>query len=261
LKRHSDQTGYYSPDATVEDITQDLLKETPPGLTLQEVQALVSYARDNPQRQCACLAEAEKYLPAEATMQFPLYITYGYDIGVAMDDHASLNFAHPRFLADREEIWFYCTHESHHAGVMQLHPMGPINEIDTVRELYDFVKYSTFLEGLAVYAAWDARSKAGALENDQDYSNLENREKLDEILAAYWQKLETLESVIGNPLTETHWQAIEDMSSGDRLWYVAGAAMAKAIEEALGREGLIEVVREGPDSFFEAYEKIVKERQ
>lgn len=256
LKNHSDRTGYYALDVTAEDITRDLLKNPPSDQTREEIRALVAYTKENPERQRACLEEAEKYLPEEAALKHPLYITWGYDIGVAMDDRASLNLTHPHFLADPEEIWFYCTHEGHHVGLMQLHPMLQISAIDTTRELYDLVRYATFLEGLAVYSAWDVRGKAGALENDQDYANLENPEKLASIMTTYWQYMATLEGELNNPLGDEHWQVIEAMSSGERLWYVTGAAMAKAIEGAVGRDGLIDVIRQGPEAFFETYEKI-----
>lgn len=258
LKNHSDRTGYYAPDATTEDITRDLMKDIPSSQALQEVRALVTYAKESPERQKACLEEAEKYLPKEAMLKNPLYITWGYDIGVAMGDRASLNLTHRHFLADPEEIWFYCTHEAHHSGLMQLHPFTKISAIETTRELYEFVRYATFLEGLAVYSAWEARRQAGALENDRDYANLENPEKLASIMTTYWQNLSDLEGDLNNPLGDEHWQVVEEMSSGDRLWYVAGALMAKSIEDALGRDSLIEIIGQGPEAFFETYGKIQK---
>ena len=54
-------------------------------------------------------------------------------------------------------------------------------------------------------------------------------------------------------LDDSHWQVIEEMSSGDRLWYVTGAAMAAAIEGSEGREALLNIIREGPEAFFGAY--------
>jgi hypothetical protein len=254
LKRHSDRTGYYSAGTTSWEITNDLVKKTPSPETLNTVRELVRYADKNPARQKACVLEASAYLPEEVRPDNPLYITWGYDIGVAMDDSASLNFTHSHFLENREEIWFYCIHEVHHTGVMQIHPMPKIGDIDTVQKLYDFARYATFLEGLAVHAARDARREANALGHDGDYLALENAKGLDRIVATYWENLYLLENDVGEPLNETHWQVVENMSSGDRLWYVAGAAMTAEIERHQGRGRLLEVIRQGPDAFFSAYQ-------
>ena len=254
LKRHSDRTGYYSAGATPREITNDLVEKTPSPETLTAVGDLVHYADKNTARQKACVLEAAAYLPEEVGPNNPLYITWGYDIGVAMDDRASLNFTHTHFLDSREEIWFYCIHEVHHTGVMQIHPMPKISDIDTVQELYDFARYATFLEGLAVHAARDARREASALGHDRDYLALEDVKVLDRIVGAYWKTLSFLKSKIGVPLNEAHWQVVEDMSSGDRLWYVAGAAMAAEIESHQGRGRLLELIRQGPDAFFAAYQ-------
>jgi len=81
---------------------------------------------------------------------------------------------------------------------------------------------------------------------------LEDARNLDRIVATYWKKLSLLENDIGVPVNEAHWQVVEDMSSGDRLWYVAGAAMAAEIESHQGRGRLLEVIRQGPDAFFAA---------
>jgi hypothetical protein len=261
LKRHSDRTGYYSAGATPREITNDLVKKTPSPENLNAIRELVRYADINPARQKACVSEASKYLPVEVQLNNPLYITWGYDIGVAMDDRASLNFTHTHFLENREEIWFYCIHELHHSGVMQIHPVPKISDIDTVQELYDFTRYATYLEGLAVHAARDARREASALGHDKDYLALENVQDLDRIAGAYWKNLSFLKNEIGAPLNEAHWQVVEDMSSGDRLWYVAGAAMAAEIERHQGRGRLLEVIRQGPDAFFAAYQNTGKPRK
>jgi hypothetical protein len=261
LKRHSDRTGYYPPNATSRDITSDLLSKPPAPDTLNDVRELVRLAAENPARQQFCLAEAAAYLPTEAKPENPLHITWGYDIGVAMDDHASLNFTHPHFLGDWEEIWFYCIHEVHHSGLQQIHPMSQISNIDTVQELFKFIRYSTFLEGLAVHAARNARREAGAFDKDKDYLALEDTEHLARLLTAYWQHLSFIQKEIGTPLSDAHWRVMEEMSSGDRLWYVAGAAIAAVIEKNLGRDGLLEIVRQGPEAFFDAYQKVGEGRQ
>ncbi len=261
LKRHSDRTGYYPSHATSRNITGDLLSNPPAPNTLRDVRKLVQLAAENPARQQSCMVEAAAYLPTEAQPKNPLHITWGYDIGVAMDDHASLNFTHRHFLSDWEEIWFYCIHEVHHSGVMQIHPMSRISKVDTVQELFNFIRYATFLEGLAVHAARNARREAGALDRDKDYLALEDTERLARLLTAYWHHLSYINKEIGVPISDAHWRVVEEMSSGDRLWYVAGAAMAAVIERNLGRDGLLEIVRQGPGAFFDTYQKVDEGKQ
>lgn len=256
LKRHSDRTGYYPPETSSLDITADLFSPSPDQTTLNQVKDLIQYAYNHPVRQRSCIQEAAAYLPGEARPANPLHITWGYDIGVAMDSHASLNFAHSHFLNDPEEIWFYCTHEMHHTGVMQLHPMSHVSEINTSELLYDFVRYATFLEGLAVYAAKEARHRSNALDNDPDYVALGDEDQLDLNMTRYWQQLAFLENQKDIELNGSHWKVVEDMSSGDRLWYVVGAAMASVIDDKLGRDGLLDTIRRGPDSFFDAYKRL-----
>lgn len=256
LKRHSDRTGYYPANATTRTITENLLADHPSQEKVNAVRTLIKYAENNPARQQACMLEAAAYLPTVAQPINPIYITWGYDIGVAMNDRASLNFAHHHFLENREEIWFYGIHEMHHSGVMQVHPMPKVGDIDTVQELYDFVRYATFLEGLAVHSAREARRKSLALGYDSDYLALEDREVLDKIESMYWRKLSFLKRETGVPLDESHWQIVEEMSSGDRLWYITGATMAAAIEDYLGRQVLLELIHRGPDAFFAAYKKL-----
>jgi hypothetical protein len=257
LKRHSDRTGYYPADASPGDITENLLGKPQSPETLQAVGDLLSYAKRNVSKQKDCIATASSYLPDKGQPKNPLHVTWGYDIGVAMDDHASLNFTHPHFLGNHQEIWFYCIHEVHHSGVMQIHPMPRIADIDSVRELYDFARYATFLEGLAVYSAMDARRDAGALGSDIDYLVLVDKVKLDRILTTYENRLSYLLSEVGRPLLDEHWQVIEEMSSGERLWYVAGAAMAAIIEENSSRSDLLNLVVLGPAAFFDAYDRAI----
>lgn len=258
LKRHSDRTGYFPKDATAQDITRALLTEVPSEEKIQAVLALKESVAGNSAMQEACMATAAAFLPDGATPANPLHITWGYDIGVAMDAHASLNLTHPHFLADPQEVWFYCTHEAHHSGLMQVHPMPLISDIDTVAELYDFVRYATFLEGLAVHAARESRSRYEALGADPDYVALEDETVLEAFMVRYWNRLDWLESEIGQPLGDSHWQVVEALSSGDRLWYVVGAAMAAAIENSLGRQGLLDVELRGADAFYEAFRQTVR---
>ena len=66
-------------------------------------------------------------------------------------------------------------------------------------ELYEFVRYATFLEGLAVHAARETRRLQDALAADPDYRALTDVSELGRVMAAYRQGLEFLRSEIGRP--------------------------------------------------------------
>ena len=254
LVKHSAVTGYYPADATESDITLDLLDQPTEPSVIARVGELLAGIRAEPDRQRACLADASEHLPEGFRFPEPLYVTWGYDIGVSMDGSASINLAHPRFATDPEEIWFYCTHEMHHAGLTTVQPFPlAISEIRTTIEMLEFIRYATMLEGMAVHAAWDPREKAGALENDPDYVALNEPTQMAAFERAYWDIYGYFETAGDRPLEEDDWQRIEALSDGDRLWYRVGAQMAARIEADIGASAYRELPLSGPDAFFAHY--------
>jgi len=74
---------------------------------------------------------------------------------------------------------------------------------------------------------------------------------------AYWAVLRALEAKGDTLLTEEDWNGIDVFSDTDRLWYRVGALVAARIETAYGRERLVEIVSEGPATYFAASETAV----
>jgi hypothetical protein len=256
LVKHSAVTGYYPADATASDITLDLLDQPTEPSVIESVTELLADIRAEPDRQRACLADASEHLPEGFRFPEPLYVTWGYDIGVSMDGSASINLAHPRFATDPEEVWFYCTHEMHHAGLTSLQPFPiAISEIRTTTEMLDFIRYATMLEGMAVHAAWAPRDKTGALENDTDYVALTNPTQMAAFERAYWDIYRYFDTAGDRPLEEEDWQRIEALSDGDRLWYRVGAQMAARIEADIGVSAYRELPLSGSEAFFAHYQQ------
>jgi rhamnogalacturonyl hydrolase YesR len=194
------------------------------------------------------------YLPPGFRFHGSLFLTFGYDIGVAFPPNASLNGAAPHFDGHPRELLYYAIHELHHAGFMSLHPPPRFSGVKTCRELLGVVEYLTELEGTAVFAAADRRRLEGALSDDPDYVALqdEDRMKRDEVL--YFREYDRLASRGTQPAAKEDWAVLDKMSSGERLWYRVGARMAARIERELGRPALVSLIREGPRRFFEAYQ-------
>jgi len=259
LKRHSDFSGYFSADATPMDITRALIAsgDTPNEETLARVGELIGLVKKDPRKQYACLADAAKYSPRVNAEPVKIYATWGYDIGVATDIGASLNFAHPHFLKTPNEIWFYCVHEAHHVGAMRLHGFPKIAETTTVGDLVELIRYLTFLEGTAVFAALPMREKEGALDADEDYVALADLNRMNMVSARFEVLLGALSArAESDALTDADWNIIEEMSGGERLWYRHGAKMAKAIYDARGIDEFVAVIADGPKAFFDSYAKV-----
>jgi len=108
---------------------------------------------------------------------------------------------------------------------------------------------------MAVFAAWDRRSRENALAGDRDYVALGDGEVMRGTEKRYFADLEYLGKRAGQAVDKDAWAVIERMS-GDRLWYRVGALMARRIDESLGRPALLDLVGKGPAAFLEAYAKL-----
>lgn len=251
LARHSERTGYYPAEATRLDIAEALIRDPARRRSLDAVKALVERVERDAAGQQLCLSEPLRYGPPGAEIRGHVYVTWGYDIGVAEGADASLNLAHPRFLEQPSEVWYYCIHEVHHTLVMVVHPLPRLSDVKTGRQLLELVRYLTYLEGTAVYAAYDARSRGGALADDPDYVALQDRTTMQRLENTYLELYHRIEALGDRTVTDGDWALLEQFSNGDRLWYRVGAKMAESIDAVEGREAFREVVAGGPDAFFE----------
>ncbi len=198
------------------------------------------------------------YLPGDFRFHGTLFLTYGYDIGVAFGPNASLNCAHRHFEAHPRELLYYAIHELHHVGFYAYQPPPKISEVKTCADVARLVEYSTELEGMAVLAAYDRRRRERVLDGDPDYVALQDAARLDRDEAQYFADLEYLRRRGAEPADAAAWAVIERMSGGKRLWYRVGARMAQRIEAARGHAFLVDLIREGPQSFLESYRKLAR---
>jgi hypothetical protein len=261
LKRHSDQTGYYPPEASPLDIAADLVNDPNARELVDVVKSLVDRLRRDRAGQQMCLSEALLYGPPEAEIEGKVFFTWGYDIGVAAGPNASLNLAHRRFRENPAEVWYYCIHELHHTLVMKHHPLPRLADAKDTKQFLELIQYLTFLEGTAVYAAYDARGKGGALTADPDYVALESPSTMEGYERAYFQLYEQIEGFALRPLVPEDWDLLEEFSAGDRLWYRVGARMAESIDRESGREVLRRAVEQGPAAFFDYYRRSTSPRR
>lgn len=244
-----------------QEIVNSLLKpRVGDNRTPDSVQRLVAMVRQDAARRNECLAGALAYLPDGSPIRGKLFLTYGYDIGVAVSGNASLNLAHEHFLRNPEEVWYYCVHELHHAGFQTFHDLPKISTLETVQDLIGLIEYSTQLEGMAVHAARRPRAEHEALESDEDYVTLQDDRRMAAYEREYFEILQELIPRRTRPLTDSDWAVLDRMSDGDRLWYRVGALMADRIEAAHGRSRLRSLVASGPQAFLDAYRALETEK-
>jgi hypothetical protein len=201
------------------------------------------------------VADVLRCLPDGFRFKGSLFLTFGYDIGVAFAPNASLNGAHRKFDGHPRELLYYAIHELHHAGFMSFQPPRPLSDFKTCDDLLRFVVYSTQLEGMAVFAAWDRRSRENTLSDDGDYVALQDEEGMKKIEGAYFADLEYLKKRSSQAADKDAWEVPGRMSS-DRLWYRVGARMARRIERELGLPALLDLIKKGPAEFLETYMKL-----
>lgn len=193
------------------------------------------------------------YLPKGFRFHGTLFLTFGYDIGVALAPDASLNGAYRHFAGRPRELVYYAIHELHHVGFMTYQPPPRIDSLKSWADVLRFVDYATQLEGMAVLAAFERRRVEGALDADKDYLALQDEDRMRRDEASYFEIRSELARRGGAPTAADVSAALERFSAGERLWYRVGAWMAMRIERANGRAALVRLVKEGPRKFMETY--------
>ena len=202
------------------------------------------------------IEDSLRYLPEGFRYQGTLFLTFGYDIGVAFGHNASLNCARPHFEARPRELTYYAIHELHHVGFMSYQPPPRLAELKTCDDLLRLVEYSTQLEGMAVLAAYERRREEHALADDGDYVALQDEQRMVSDETKYFEEFNYLKGRSGQKADADAWAVIDRMSSGERLWYRVGARMAQRIEQVSGRSALLELVKKGPSSFLATYQAV-----
>jgi hypothetical protein len=198
-------------------------------------------------------------LPAGFKFNGSLFFTCGYDYGVVYDSNASINLAHPHFLADVQEIKYYAIHELHHAGFMQLRqvPM-PGLDIHSFKEMAELIEFFTQLEGMAVFAAWDIRARENAMNRDKDYIALQDTALMKESEREYFEIYFHFKNNPGKQLTDKDWSQLNVLSDEKRLWYRVGAWIARKIDQEYGRETLVGLISGPSENFIRTYLSIKK---
>jgi hypothetical protein len=199
------------------------------------------------------------YLPKGFRFHGSLFLTFGYDIGVALAPNASLNGAHRHFAEKPRELLYYAIHELHHVGVFTYQKPPRVADIKTCADILRLVDYSTELEGLAVLAARPRRVMENALQDDPDYVALEDPVQMRALEKRFNEQYRYLQNRGNEVADKDAFAVITRMSSGDRLWYRVGAMMASRIENKLGRAALLEIIARNHPTLVFTYRQLFPE--
>ncbi len=254
ILRHAQNFDYDVPKDSPQELVTHLLK--PASNQAERVETCkqsLAYFTGPMLADPAWVNDTLRYLPADFRFHGTLFLSFGYDIGVAIGSTASLNCTHPHFQNHPRELLYYAIHELHHTGFMQYQPPPRLSDLKTCADLLRLVEYSTQLEGMAVWAAYERRKQEHALQDDADYVALIDDARMKKDEALYFKDYQYLKTRGEEPADAAAWAAIDRMSSGERLWYRVGARMAQRIEEESGRAALVALVEKGPAEFLRAY--------
>jgi len=89
-----------------------------------------------------------------------------------------------------------------------------------------------------------------------DYKLFEDREELDGLLNKMNEIFKKAMALGEKELKDALWQ----VGSMDRAYYVAGCYMAKTIDEKLGRNTLVATISKGPRHFLSTYNSLADEK-
>ena len=115
------------------------------------------------------------------------------------------------------------------------------------------IAYLTHLEGMAVYAAYDERKKNNALNNDPDYIALQDTLLMKILTNRYFEIYNHFLVNTNDTLTEKDWSMLRELSSGNRLRYRVGSAMAEIVDKKSGRAKLTGLISEPSENFINTY--------
>ena len=196
--------------------------------------------------------EVSTYLPDELELNTKLHLMIGYDMGIVFGSNAFLNAGHSFFFENKRELLYLAMHEVHHVGYAHYNPTYSFDSINNIKDFLPIIKYSTHLEGLAVYCPLQRRLRENGLKH-RDYPVLLDKMEKERLVRKYFEIVAEIERSEDREIVEKDWDLLRQMSDIYRLWYITGAHMAQVIDEKLGREKLIQTIIDGPERYYQTY--------
>ncbi|MDH5791982.1 MAG: hypothetical protein OEZ44_07315 [Candidatus Bathyarchaeota archaeon] len=160
-----------------------------------------------------------------------------------------INTSHRHWEDDAGMVLNIIVHELFHVGFGRYIEPIDFSKMKTREQTIDLLSRGLQNEGMATYVAYRARQIFPSSAVDLDYTMLENRADVLRLGEKINRLLELGRSKPFGEIRDTIWQ--EGVRS--RAYYVVGAHMAGRIEEAYGRDALVDTIVKGSRRFIEAY--------
>ena len=261
LFNHANMARYGVPRDTPLDIVNHyLLAQKSPEerkALLPAFKANIEYAKENIVKDRAAEKIVLEYLPAGFEFSGSIFFTFGYDVGVAYGNNCSLNLAVTRKgdTVQGDELRYWAIHEMHHAGFNEFQDKELSLDISTYRDVTEIIERLTHAEAMATYAPLEIRRRENAMDDIfKDYITMQDADLMAQLEKEYFEIYHHFKSNPNNTLTEEDWLklSIPD-GGGKRLYYTVGARMAATIDKKLGRERLVNLIKEPSANFIATY--------
>ena len=146
-------------------------------------------------------------------------------------------------------------HELFHQGFDSFRkniPVGNSHQDSLINQIYGGLQN----EGMATYVGYKALKEFPRCRTDMlkdDYQMFENDEDVKALRNKMNELFKKAFTLGEKELKDALWQ----VGSIDRAYYVVGCFMARTIDEKLGRNALVETISSGPKSFLRTYNSLV----
>ena len=192
------------------------------------------------------------FLPA-STLGFnrSVYFTaYTLSWAFASGDVAVVNINSTHFEDEQGKILNTMIHEIYHVGYRS----NVLYQTDIPMESsgHEEIIHTLLNEGLASYVSYAADSLFPYKIPTVDYVKLEDEKEIRRLHKELNRFFISSENMLESEMDSISWE----LGIMQRAYYVVGSFMAKTIDEKLGREALVSLIRKGPSSFINTYNSI-----
>jgi hypothetical protein len=197
-----------------------------------------------------------KYLPDDYEQKSTIYYVIGGYNGIAFDNKICMNIDFEQFRDNYKEIELYIAHELFHIGFEKYQPLPDIFKAKTVKDLKAIVLSITMNEGLATLTPYHKRIELNEV-SDNDYKILLDSTALQKKIEQFNSVIKFIDENIDKELNNEILGNVLGQCSGDRLFYIVGCYIGLRIEEKYGNDKIKELIKQGPENYFETYYQII----
>jgi len=219
---------------------------------------IIKFLKDNEQEIINEYAKlCLKYLPYDYIQKATIYYAVGGYNGIAFNNRICMNIDFEQFRNNNKEIELYIAHELFHIGFEKYQPLPDIFKAKTVKDLKAIVLSMTMNEGLATLTPYHKRIETNEI-TDNDYRVLLDSVTSHEKVEQFNSIIKYMNENIDKELTNEILGNVLGQCSGDRLFYIVGCYIGLKIEIKYGSNNIQELVKLGPEKYFETYYQIIE---